>query len=188
MRVARDGGEMEEVLILKDAVRIYLKLSQDKLASDGNVPRLELDKELVEETRRFYEQRSLSIIDSYVLIDYLKDARKCYGNEKHRVSMIFNWDVDQQILRTFRSEMLVKPQKVLLAKPDGFKEFVTTRNMDSLKLMYALYKEEPEHLKPLCDLYRSYIKEQGVALMRGIETSDKNSGEPYGIKELISKS
>jgi cullin 1 len=159
VRVAREGGEVEETQILKDTVRIYLKLSQDKLASDGSVPRLELDKQLIEETRRFYQQRSLQIIDNYVLIDYLKDAQKCYGNERHRVAMIFNWDVDQQILKTFRAEMLIKPQSVLLSKPEGFKEFVNTRNMDSLRLMYSLYKEEPDHLKPICDLYRGFVKE-----------------------------
>ena len=72
---------------------------------------------------------------------------------------IFNWEVDQEILKTFRAEMLVKPQAQLLAKDNGFNHFVRSKDFDNLKLFYSLFKEEAGSMKPICDQYRSFIKE-----------------------------
>lgn len=67
--------------MLRDTVKIYLRLSQDKLASDGFMPRVQLDKNLIEETRKFYQQKSMTIVDSSSLVDYLKETAKNYAAE-----------------------------------------------------------------------------------------------------------
>ena len=95
--------------MLRDTVKIYLRLSQDKLASDGFMPRVQLDKNLVEETRKFYANKAMTIVDSTSLVDYLKETARSYSAERHRTLHIFNWEVDEEILNTFRAEMLVKP-------------------------------------------------------------------------------
>jgi len=54
----------------------------------------------------------------------LKTADKHNEKEKQRVENILTWDVGQQVLKTFRKEMLVKPQAQLLNKGNGFKDFI----------------------------------------------------------------
>ena len=87
---------------LRNVVKIYLKLSSGKLANDGFLPRINLDKELVEQTRQFYEAKSNEILNQTNLIDYLKETDKFYTQEKARVMDIFNWDIGEVILKTFR--------------------------------------------------------------------------------------
>lgn len=72
------------------------------MANDGFLPRINLDKELVEQTRQFYEAKSNEILNQTNLIDYLKETDKFYTQEKARVMDIFNWDIGEVILKTFR--------------------------------------------------------------------------------------
>lgn len=70
------------------------------------------------------------------------------------------------------------------------------KDVENLKLLYSLYKVddkskktlENEYMKPICEKYRAFIKEQGLELVKAVETTDPATNEPYGIKELISKS
>lgn len=90
-------------------------------------------------------------------------------------------------MKAFRNEMLVEPLQALLNKPDGFREMVMQRDFDNLKNMYGLYKEEQSSLKPIYELYRQFIKEQGLILVKAVDPNDQK-GEPLGIKELINQS
>ena len=65
--------------------------------------------------------------------------------------------------------MLIKPQSALLNKQGGFKHFVINKDYQNLKLLYTLYKEEPDHIKPICDMYRDLIKEQGSTLLNDVK-------------------
>ena len=48
-------------------------------------------------------------MDSTNLIDYLKVAER-YSNEEHsRVENLLTWDIGDEILKVFRTEMLIKP-------------------------------------------------------------------------------
>ena len=84
----------------------------------------------------------------------------------------------------------------MLAKDNGFNHFVREKDVANLKLLYSLYKVddknkknlELEYMKPICDKYRAFIKEQGLELVQAVEATDPVTKEPYGIKELISKS
>lgn len=108
----RLGQEVMETSdeVLRNVVKIYLKLSEGKLANDGFLPRINLDKELIEQTKQFYEAKNNEIIGDMNLIDYLKETDKFYTQERSRVTHIFNWDIGEEILKTFRQEMLLKPQ------------------------------------------------------------------------------
>lgn len=81
-RAQREGQEEHDVMtqsqMLRDTVKIYLRLSQDKLASDGFMPRVQLDKNLVEETRKFYANKAMTMVDSMSLVDYLKETARAY--------------------------------------------------------------------------------------------------------------
>ena len=68
-------------------------LSKEKLVTDGFMPRVQLDKNLIEETRVFYHAKSNDIISHMNLVDYLKETSKNYAMEQRRTELIFNWDV-----------------------------------------------------------------------------------------------
>ena len=48
-----------------------------------------------------------------------------------------------------------------------------------------LYKEEQESLKPIGELLKNYIIEEGKTILKQVELINSN-GKPYEIKEIIS--
>ena len=123
----RDGDEMIDLQLLQGSVAIYLNLSTGKLAQDGFLPSKNLDKAILEHTQQFYEAKSKEIMDSTNLIDYLKVADRYCKEEQTRIEKLLTWDIGIEVLKVFRSEMLVKPQAVLLSKEKGFKEFMNQK-------------------------------------------------------------
>lgn len=103
-----EDAEVDDEL-LKSIIKIYLFLSQDSLVSDGWLPKINLEKALVEETQQFYESRSRETMGTTSLIEYLTIAQNHYEKEKAKAETVFTWSVSSDILRTFREEMLVKP-------------------------------------------------------------------------------
>ena len=142
---------------LKSTLQIYLDLSEEKLAHDGWLPRVNLEKAILEQTETFYAAKSKEIMDSTNLVDYLKQTDKFYVEELERKEQIFKWSIGDEVIKTFRKEMLIKPQEQLLAKGEGLSEFLREGKYDDLKLLYKLYKEEQESLGPIAFRFREFI-------------------------------
>jgi len=136
IRKQRNGDELIDVELLKGSVAIYLTLSTGKLAQDGSLPRVHLDRAILEQTEQFYEAKSKEIMDSTNLIDYLRVADRYRKEEQARVEQLLTWDVGQEVLKAFRREMLLKPQAQLLNKVHGFREFLSHRQYEDIKLLY----------------------------------------------------
>ena len=100
---------MSDLELLRASVHIFITLSTGKLAQDGFLPRVNLDKALLEQTALYYEAKSKEIMDSTNLIDYLRVSDKYRRDEQNRVEQLLTWDVGQEVLKVFRREMLIKP-------------------------------------------------------------------------------
>ena len=48
-----------------------------------------------------------------ILIDYLREADRYYEEELKRKEDIFKWNIGEQVVKTFRNEMLIKPREYL---------------------------------------------------------------------------
>jgi len=69
-----------------------------------------LEKAILDQTEQFYSAKSKEIMDSTNLIDYLKSTDKFYEEELQRKEQIFKWSIGDEVIKTFRREMLIKPQ------------------------------------------------------------------------------
>ena len=86
---------------------------------------------------------SKQIMDETNLIDYLRETDRFYEEEMKRKETIFKWSIGDSVIKTFRNEMLIKPQEQLLNKGEGLNKFLTQSRYEDLKLLYKLYKDEP---------------------------------------------
>jgi len=109
IRKQRIGEEMIDLELLRASVHIFITLRTGKLAQAGFLPRVNLDKALLEQTALYYEAKSKEIMDSTNLIDYLRVSDKYRRDEQNRVEQLLTWDVGQEVLKVFRREMLIKP-------------------------------------------------------------------------------
>ena len=128
---------------MKGTLKIFLELSEDKLAHDGWLPSVQLEKAILEQTEVFYSTMSKQIMDETNLIDYLRETDRFYEEEMKRKETIFKWSIGDSVIKTFRNEMLIKPQEQLLNKGEGLNEFLTQSRYEDMKLLYKLYKDEP---------------------------------------------
>lgn len=103
----------------------------------------------MEETQKFYENRSREILGQTSLIEYLKISEAHLDDEKQRGDKVFTWSINQEMVRCCKSEMLIKPLDTLLEREEWFLEFLRQNQYDSIKVMYRLFKDEPECLKPI---------------------------------------
>ena len=126
-------------------------------------------------------------MDTTILIDYLKVADRYYTEEKERVEKVLTWDGGQDVLKAFRREMLLKPQDQLLNKGNGLKEFLEQLKFEDIKLLYKLYKEEPDYLKPIGEQMKRFIIEEGKKLLKLVGLTN-SSGKELGIKEILQES
>lgn len=154
------------------------------MAQDSFLPRTVLDRAILQQTESFYAARSREIMDSTNLIDYLKVADKHYREEKERVEQLLTWDIGSEVLKVFRNEMLIKPQTQLLAKEDGFQEFLNQQRFDDIKLLYTLYQDEPACLKPIGEQMRQFISNQGKQLLKQVELRN-SEGKTLNLKEIL---
>lgn len=128
---------------MQGTLKIFLELSEDKLAHDGWLPRVQLEKAILEQTEIFYCVKSQEIMNGTNLVDYLKESDRYYEEELKRKETIFKWSIGEQVIKTFRQEMLIKPQEQLLNKGEGLNEFLAQSRYEDLRLLYKLYKDEP---------------------------------------------
>ena len=172
---------------MKGTLNIFLELSEDKLAHDGWLPRVELEKAILDQTEIFYSQKSKLIMDETNLIDYLKQTDRYYEEELKRKDTMFKWSIGDQVIKTFRNEMLIKPQEQLLNKGEGLNEFLEQSRYEDLKLLYKLYKDEPNCLQAIAVRLREFIAAKGLGMLKQIELNNPQ-GKPLGIKEILQNS
>lgn len=125
-------------------------------------------------------------MDSTNLIDYLKSTDKFYEEELQRKEQIFKWSIGDEVIKTFRREMLIKPQQQLLNKGEGLSEFLREGKYDDLKLLYKLYKEEQESLWPIGLRFKEFIANKGTDLLKSVELYHES--KLLGPKEILSTS
>lgn len=87
------------------------------------------------------------------------------------------------MIKTFRREMLIKPQEQLLAKGEGLSEFLREQKYEELKLLYKLYKEEQDSLGPIAYKFREFIGNKGTDLLKAVELH--HDGKLLGLKEIL---
>ena len=75
------------------------------------MPKVQLEKAILEQTETFYSQKSKEIMDGTNLIDYLREVDRYYEEELKKKDTLFKWAIGDQIISTFRREMLIKPQE-----------------------------------------------------------------------------
>lgn len=128
--------------------------------------------------------KSKQIMETTSLIDYLIVSDQYYKKELVRKDTLLTWDIGNQVLQQFRNEMLIKPLPMLLEKEDGFNNFFLHSQYDNLSLVYSLYKDENDCLKPLRNQMKLFIYNTGRDHLKSVELHNAE-GKPYNLKEVL---
>lgn len=105
------------------------------------------------------------------LTDYLIKASNVLADEVHRLDTYLTWPgIHEQIISEFQREMLMANQAELLEIQPGAQNFDNASGLVSffvhskekeLAMLYRLYSPIKDGLKPIADVYKSFLIKQG---------------------------
>ena len=95
--------------MLKSVVGIYQYLNNQKIIGQGANYLLDLENKLVEDSIKFFKTRSLEMIQSATLVDYLSMADDLLKRETSRLENSLTWQtISDRLSKEFMNEILIK--------------------------------------------------------------------------------
>ena len=72
----------------------------------------------------------------------------------------------------------------------GLKKLLDEKRGEELRLLYDLYKPctQTECLRPIADMFRLHIIEEGQSLVKSVDTVNRASGKLLSCKDVLEKS
>ena len=178
--------ELVDVDLLKKTVEIYLFLSNDKLVQESLNCRKYLEDQVLKQTKQFYQQESQQLLQSASLSEYLRKSYTYFKEEQGRIERYLTWDdIKDNLLKTFKQEMLFNHQQSLLDRQTGLKHLLQYDKQEDLALLYTLYSDSQDHLQPIALAFKDHILAQGQDLMGKVDFSQEEFKEHSKIKEVL---
>jgi len=151
------------------------------------------ETKFLEETRQWYELKSRQWLTSDTP-EYLAEAEKRINDEEGRQRSYLDMSTQDKLRQVIYKELLMQHQNELLNKPTGLRKMfermhgMTMRQASSdLARLFKLYKlKGDEGIKPIAEIMRRYISDQGQQFVDGAKKADGAKGsETARQKQLI---
>jgi cullin 1 len=181
-------GEIVDTDLLRDTLSIFQEVGM------GNMDAYKNDFEvfMLVRTGEYYEKCAKVWIQQDSTPDYLKKAEKRLLEEEARVDKYLHVEGKANLLKEADSKLLEQYQDVLINKEDsGMQILLNDGRHDDLSRMYRLFSRMSGGLEPMAALFKEYIIESGLALIRSMNQSGQTEEigkKPQGSKESIDHS
>ena len=126
------------------------------------------------------------MLEKASLSEYINQANKYLNDEKSRCDRYLTWDIRDNLLKVFRNEMLISEYNSLFERDTGIRYLLNQDKYEDLKLLYVLYSEIPEYLKPISAHLRTHIEQQGHNLLNKVEYQEE--GKALRPKDILQQS
>ena len=158
----RDGEQIDRDLI-KRVLEIFVAMGM------GNMEVYETDFEefLLADTAAFYKRKAAVWIQEDSCPEYLVKSEECIDREKTRVSSYLHDSSEGKLLSKVEQELLAEYIDRLIGKEhSGARALLANNKLDDLSRMFRLFSHVPNGLKPIAEIFRKHIEEDGMALVK----------------------
>lgn len=162
MHAERDGESIEREL-LKRVLVIFVDMGM------GNMEVYESDFEqaMLEDTAAFYRRKAAVWIQEDSCPEYLIKSEECINREKARVKSYLHDSSEGKVLSKVEQELLAEYIDRLIGKEhSGCRALLANNKVDDLSRMFRLFSHVPNGLKPIAEIFRKHIEEDGMALVK----------------------
>ena len=90
------------------------------------------------------------------------------------------WDIKENLLKEFKSEMLLRHQQTLLDRQTGIRFLLEQDKFEDLTMLYQLYADHQDYLVPIATAFKEHVLNHGNTLVSKVEFTDKEHNK---IKE-----
>lgn len=181
-------GEIVDTDLLRDTLSIFQEVGMGNMDAYKN----DFEVYMLECTGEYYEKCARMWIQQDSTPDYLKKAETRLLEEEARVDKYLHVEGKSNLLKEADGKLLEQYQDILMKKEDsGMHMLLSDGRHDDLSRMYRLFSRLSGGLEPMATLFREYIIESGLGLIRGMNESgqaDKGPKKTQGAKDTIDHS
>lgn len=158
----RDGEQIDKTLLRK-VLEIFVDMGM------GNMEVYEKDFEefLLSDTSEFYKRKAAVWIEEDSCPEYLLKSEECINKEKARVKGYLHDSSESKLLSKVEHELLAEYIDRLIGKEhSGCRVLLSDNKIDDLSRMFRLFSNVPHGLKPIANIFRKHIEEDGMTLVK----------------------
>eukprot|EP00899_Mesostigma_viride_P014258 jgi/Mesvir1/22833/Mv20093-RA.1 len=176
----REGEQIDRTL-LKNVVGIFVEMGMGNMATYE----AEFEAAILEDTAAYYRVKAAKWMEEDSCPTVMLKAEECLKREKERVGHYLHASSEEKLLKTVEHEVLATYEAQLLDKEhSGCRALLRDGKMDDLARMYRLFTRIPKGLEPVADIFKAYVQNEGLALVRQAEdAAAQKKDEGAGGKE-----
>eukprot|EP00486_Rosalina_sp_Unknown_P014281 CAMPEP_0201592754 /NCGR_PEP_ID=MMETSP0190_2-20130828/190558_1 /ASSEMBLY_ACC=CAM_ASM_000263 /TAXON_ID=37353 /ORGANISM="Rosalina sp." /LENGTH=567 /DNA_ID=CAMNT_0048051663 /DNA_START=38 /DNA_END=1739 /DNA_ORIENTATION=- len=184
----RDGEEQDRDL-LRDSILVYVELGNKLKKVELQIYKEDFHKNLVQETKQYYKQKSRFWLDQQTCPEYLIQAEKCVTDEEGRLQSYIDKYSKDGLMTATRDEILKHHQEELMKKATGIDSMLArTVGADAdaakedLARLYRLYSQVPGGNGKIAEAIKIYVCQLGNGF---IQKSKEAKGQEKTDHALI---
>lgn len=142
----------------------------DKLLWTGSpvitVYRNEFEVQFMEETTKFYREKSNKWISSMSCPEYLKETQRAFNDEENRLTNYLDSSSREELLRILVQELVIGNAKRVAEMPGtGCEEMLKNDKRDELKLMFNIFRKHEPSFVNITQKLGSFIETKGNVIV-----------------------
>jgi len=168
IRKERDNQEVADKFLLRNLTQMMVEIDKEKVY----VPVFE--NKFLEESHHYYKVESQQFFDNSTAVDYLKRIQQRLKEETDRSDRCLDTDTKNKIESVVKLEMIEKYKELVVKKEgSGVLMMLKDKKEQELRLVYDVLSLVEGALEPTIEIFREYITEQGMAIVKD-EEKDKD--------------
>ncbi|KAL9657721.1 hypothetical protein ABK040_005072 [Willaertia magna] len=164
----RDGTEVADKFLLRNLTQMMVEIDKEKVY----IPVFET--KFLDESHNYYKVEAQKFFDNSTAVDYLKRIQQRLKEETERAERCLDVDTKAKIENVVKQEMIEKYKELVVKKEgSGVLVMLKDKKEQELRLIYDVLSLVEGALEPTIDIFREYVSEQGMAIVKD-EEKDKD--------------
>ncbi|KAG2389472.1 hypothetical protein C9374_014032 [Naegleria lovaniensis] len=160
----RDNVEIADKFLLRSLTQMMVEIDKEKVY----IPVFET--KFLEESHHYYKIEAQQFFDNCTAVDYLKRIQVRLKEETERAERCLDGDTKNKIENVIKEEFIEKYKESVVKKEgSGVLVMLKDKKDSELRLVYDVLSLVEGALEPTIEIFREYITEQGMAIVKDQE-------------------
>ncbi|XP_050368069.1 cullin-1-like [Argentina anserina] len=179
----REGEQIDRGLV-KNVVDAFVEVGMGEMG----VYEEDFEAVMVASSGEYYSRKAASWIVEDSSPGYMVKAEECLRKEKERASVYMHSSSEERLVESVEHELLVVRARELIDMEDsGCRALLCGDKLEDLSRMFRLYRNIPQGLERMGNVFRQYVTDEGKALVQqaedaaGREQGSRGGGGEVGL-------
>ncbi|XP_028415376.1 cullin-3-A-like [Dendronephthya gigantea] len=175
-------GEIVQRMAVKNACHMLMNLGIDS----RSVYEEDFEKKFLSESAEFYRVEGQKFLTENSASVYIEKVEKRLNEESERAKHYLDPSTEKPITEVLEDELIAKHMKTVVEMENsGVVHMLKHNKTEDLARMFRLFQRVKHGLQAVCECLRTYLREQGVALVKEEETGDSGKNAITYVQALL---